>query len=67
MTADTDMLEANIKNLERENRELRITLRDRFAMAAITGLIGANRTGTIYGFAKDSYAYADAMLEVREK
>lgn len=44
MTTDTDMLEANTKNLERENRELRMTLRDQFAMRAMVALISARAT-----------------------
>ena len=44
MTTDTDMLETNIKNLERENRELRMTLRDQFAAKAMAALIVARAT-----------------------
>ena len=69
MTTDTDMLEANIKNLERENRELRMTLRDQFAMAALTGIVSADSD---YQLSLDevsamAYDYATSMMEVREK
>ena len=65
MTTETDMLETNIKNLERENRELRITLRDQFAMAALTGLISENGF-TAYSFAVDAYEMADHMIKARQ-
>ena len=78
MTTDTDMLETNIKNLERENRELRITLRDRFAMAAlpefivasfIVSSVDAEIDDPEVGFslvATLTYMMADAMMEARK-
>lgn len=47
------------------------TLRDRFAMAALTGLVSASenaedwswRTGSLTG---DAYLFADAMMEARK-
>ena len=65
MTTDTDMLEANIKNLERENRELRMTLRDQFAMAALTGLLADGSFSANY-HAGQAYLVADTMLEARK-
>ena len=68
MTTNTEMLEANIKNLERENRELRMTLRDQFAMAALTGIVSADSD---YQLSLDevsvmAYDYATSMLEARK-
>ena len=44
MSADIDTLEAQVRCLENENRELRETLRDRFAMQAMASLIAARAT-----------------------
>ena len=73
MNTDTDMLETNIKNLERENRELRMTLRDQFAMAALPEFIIASADVEIdepeVGFslvATLTYMMADAMMEARK-
>ena len=67
MTTDTDMLETNINNLERENRELRMTLRDQFAMAAMAGSRARNSAYDSWiDLALDSYDIADAMLEARK-
>ena len=67
MTTDTDMLETNIKNLERENRELRMTLRDQFAMAALTGLLAAtNHIDSRITTQSRHILIADAMLEARK-
>ena len=45
------------------------TLRDKLAMAALTGLLAADRERAIAYrpqlWAKESYKWADAMLEVR--
>lgn len=43
------------------------TLRDQFAMAALTGLIAsADLEAELHHFALDAYAIADAMLEARK-
>ena len=42
------------------------TLRDRFAMAALTGLLGYS-ISTPKVYAQESYEFADAMLEERKK
>jgi hypothetical protein len=45
------------------------TLRDQFAMAALSGLLAADPdryTDPASYWAKDAYAHADAMLRVRE-
>jgi hypothetical protein len=45
--------------------EPRATLRDQFAMAALTGLLSDPTSSGPEGCAKAAYLYADAMLEVR--
>lgn len=40
-------------------------LRDYFAMAALTGILAADKDGTYEDFAHDAYGYADAMMEAR--
>jgi len=63
--------EESIAHLEKELSKAQITLRDQFAMAALTGLTGLNwRTKeTSEPTAKDhaiqAYKYADAMLAHR--
>jgi hypothetical protein len=71
------MVKKRINDLEIEKAELerqidtRPTLRDQFAMAALTGTI--TRSATYFGvedfssFAAWSYEIADAMMEAREK
>lgn len=68
---ETDMLQANARYLERENRSLRRKLRDEFAMAALPGFLASyepvesiNYVGSI---ARDCYKFADAMLKAREQ
>lgn len=65
---------ANIRNLERENRELRETLRDQFAMRAMAGMIGSDAycEGVTGGWEQDdiaaqSYSMADEMMKERMK
>lgn len=50
-------------------RMLPVSLRDQFAMAALTGLLidKYQCDGTIRGYAERCYAFADAMLAEREK
>ena len=70
MTSDTDMLECQVRYLERELAAARETLRDRFAMAALTGAL-ANCEMTApacyaKSIAEDCYIIADAMQEARK-
>lgn len=46
-----------------------VTLRDQFAMAALTGMLTDTRNGDDHEseIACMAYAYADAMLEAREQ
>ena len=70
---DTEFLQAQIRGLENEVRELRETLRDRFALAAMQGLI-AYYGDTSYISDADSairlhsaaYDHADEMLHARK-
>ena len=64
MTTDIETLEINIRNLERENRELRMTLRDTFATGVVSALIGRMTAKEV---AKAAYLVADAMLEARSE
>lgn len=65
---DDQAKDSIIKNLERERDALRETLRDRFAMAALTGWIACPETSGMFdGAARECYQYADAMMEARKK
>ena len=56
-------LEAEIARL----KEAQPTLRDQFAMAALTGILACPvMDGDIPTFCKLSYAYADEMMEARD-
>lgn len=68
-------LEAKIAGLENEVRNLKATLRDEFAKAALTGLLAkhgdagwceSGEVTSIPGAAETVYEYADAMLEARK-
>lgn len=70
-----DEFERQVRFLERELAAARETLRDRFAMAALTGLLGKHgdagwcengEVTSIPGAAETVYEYADAMLEARK-
>jgi len=66
----TKMIRHRINALEVENAELRrtamLSMRDQFAMAALTGL--ASAVGTPPSIAAiEAYAFADAMLIERER
>ena len=43
------------------------TLRDQFAMAALTGLLASCKTHRVDTYVRDSYQMADAMLEARKE
>ena len=43
------------------------TLRDQFAMAALTGLLASCKTDCVDVYVRDAYRMADAMLEVRRE
>ena len=42
-------------------------LRDRFAIAALQGMLGSGNNGRPEWFANLAYDYADAMLKERDK
>jgi len=42
-----------------------VTLRDQFAMAALTGLLASCKTHRVDTYVRDAYQMADAMLEAR--
>jgi len=46
---------------------IREQLRDRFAAAALTGMLANGATGEYSDFAYFAYKYADAMLKAREE
>ena len=64
---DIEMLTAQNKNLDRENRKLRSSLRDEFAKAALAGLMVdmGSQANFSKSLAADAYKIADAMLEAR--
>ena len=73
-TADEiDILEMRIRGLERELRDMRETLRDKFAMAAMNhigglqmaGMNDLTRQAVFTSIAQFSYEMADAMLAAR--
>lgn len=72
---DDDILENQVRFLERELAAARETLRDRFAMAALTGLLAKHgdagwcengEVTSIPGAAETMFEYADAMMEARK-
>ena len=42
-----------------------VTLRDQFAMAALTGLLASCKTHRVDTYVRDAYQMADAMMEAR--
>jgi len=66
---DPEFAQAQIRSLENECKALRETLRDRFAMAALTGLLSSQNFQPAAGLealSQDTYRIADAMLEARK-
>jgi hypothetical protein len=59
------MLEDEVCSLQRQLRET-ATLRDQFAMAALTGLLANPDAAKYKDRAEVAYNYADAMLKARE-
>lgn len=74
---DTAVFEAQLRSLENECRNLRETLRDRFAMAAMTGIVAgyspvewlseseSDLQFILEGAAKSAFALADEMMKAR--
>ncbi len=60
---DLDMLAVNNQRLERENKALRASLRDQFAMAALPLCFSSIYSDAM---AEAAYELADAMLAARE-
>jgi hypothetical protein len=60
-------LHMQIANLKRQLEEQRKTLRDEFAMAALTGFLSHPDAGfNVESSAQVAFQYADAMLEARK-
>lgn len=59
---DYSVLEINARRLERQLAEAKMTLRDQFAMAALS-----RPEGSPLGVARQCYEIADAMMEARKK
>lgn len=65
---EIESMRATIKHLERENRAMRVTLRDDFAKAALIGILASDVGQNIHQneAAECAYAHADAMMEARK-
>lgn len=69
---DIAVMEAQVMHLERESRELRMTLRDQFAMHIIGGFVSYEPDTVetwqeyIDDIAAQAYEIADAMLKARK-
>lgn len=64
---DADILETQVRRLEHDLRASRATLRDEFAMAALTGLLAnVGCSANPVDVASACYTLADAMLGVRQ-
>ena len=64
---DIAFFEAKIRGLENECRELRETLFDKFAAAALTGLLSSPADEyRIDEAAEDAWRVAKAMMEIRK-
>jgi hypothetical protein len=65
-TDEIDILECKVRGLENEIRQLRETLRDKYATAALNGLI-AYGWGPEALVAEKAFRIADMVLEARSK
>jgi len=70
--SDEDIYERQVRVLEKELAASRETLRDRFAMAALTGYLASfepteEPSEYASSIAIDCFRLADVMMEVREK
>jgi len=65
MNHDIATLEAMIRSLENENRRLRETLRDRYAAAAITGILATGHHYKHEVMVDNAFHIADQMLSRR--
>ena len=65
-TDEIEVLECKVRGLENEVRQLRETLRDKYAVAALNGLI-AYGWGTEAMVAEKAFRIADMALEARKK
>lgn len=70
--SDDSIFEIQVRGLEKELATARKTLRDQFAMAALTGYLASfepmeEPTEYSSSIAMDAYRLADAMMEAREK
>jgi hypothetical protein len=65
----TPVIEQKLKELEEAigSADFSLTLRDHFAMAALTGLLAGNRSPQGISFAQAAYIQADEMLKARER
>lgn len=63
---DLEALEAKVRSLENETRQLRATLRDKYAASALDGLL-AYGWGPEELVAEKAFKIADLMLEARKK
>jgi len=63
---DQRLLRRYANELAAAKREEKCTLRDQFAMAALTGCVGERCDESLEVVATLAYQYADAMLKARE-
>jgi hypothetical protein len=66
-TDEIDILECRVRGLENEVRQLRETLRDKFAAATLNGLISHWGGGAENLLAEKAFRIADMVLEARKK
>lgn len=71
MTTLTVIPKSSYEELKNENERLRMTLRDQFAMAALTGILSAPDQYTLTEYevsaVREAYKCADAMMEARDE
>ena len=66
-TDEIEVLECKVRGLENEVRQLRETLRDKYAVAALNGLIASYGWGPEAVVAEKAFRIADMVLEARKK